>query len=323
MKVLIIGGAGYIGSVATRLFLSRGAKVTVLDDLLFGGESLLDLFQNPKFKFIYGDVRNKQTVQSAVKKIDIVINLAAIVGEPLCAKVPEQAYDINYKAACYVGDIAKKERVKKYIFISTCSNYGINANKQEATEQSEVNPLSIYAETKVNAEKYILKLESHSFCPTVIRLATVFGLSPRMRFDLLVSEFVKEAYLYGKISVYAPQVFRPLIHVTDAAMALFLLAKTTKNIKGEIFNAGYGNYRKIDIIRKITTLIPSMKVDVIGKTKDKRDYRVSFEKIRKTLNFKAKISLEKGIEEIIQALKWGIFQNPNDNRYINTILEQK
>lgn len=323
MTVLIIGGAGYIGSVTTRLFLSKGAQVTVLDNLFFGGESLLDLFQNPKFKFIYGDVRNKETVRSVVKKIDTVINLAAIVGEPLCAKTPEQAYDINYKAACYVGDIAKKERVKKYIFISTCSNYGINTDNQAATEQSEVNPLSIYAETKVKAEKYILELTSNYFSPIVIRFATVFGLSPRMRLDLLVSEFVKEAYLCGKITVYAPNVFRPLIHVTDAARALFLVAKTTKDIKGEIFNAGYGNYRKIDIVNKIAKLIPSLKVDVMGKAKDKRDYRVSFEKIRKTLNFKAKISLEEGVEEMVQAMKWGVFRNLNDSRYINTIEELK
>lgn len=323
MKILIIGGAGYIGSITTRLFLSQGAKVSVLDNLFFGGESLLDLLQNPNFKFIYGDVRDKKTVRSAVEGIDTVINLAAIVGEPLCAKTPKQAYDINYKAACHIGNIAKKQGVKKYIFISTCSNYGINANKQAATEQSAVNPLSLYAETKVNAEKYILKLTSNSFSPTVIRFATAFGLSPRMRFDLLVSEFIKEAYLHGKISVYAPQVFRPLIHVKDAATALFLLAKTTKNIRGEIFNAGFGNYKKVDIIRKISARMPAVKINIIGEAKDKRDYKVSFEKIKKTLNFKAKVSLEKGIEETIQALKWGIFQNLNDSCYTNTIVEQK
>lgn len=317
MKVLIIGGAGYIGSVTTRLFLSHRAKVTVLDNLIFGGESLVDLLENPNFKFVYGDIRNKIDIQSAAKGKDAIINLAAIVGEPLCTQYPKLAYDTNYKAACITGDIAKKEGVKKYIFVSTCSNYGINNDNKEATETSKVNPLSLYAETKINAERYILKLTSDRFSTTVVRFATIFGVSPRMRFDLLVSEFVKEAFLFGKITVYKPEVFRPLVHITDAAMALFLLAITSQKIQGEIFNVGFGNYRKREIIDKIVACMPSVKVEPIDTAKDKRDYKVSFEKIRKTLGFRAKHSLEEGIEETMQVLKWGLFPNPNDSRYTN------
>lgn len=314
MKILITGGAGYIGSVATRLFLSKGAKVTVLDNLLFGGEALIDLFKNPKFRFIYGDIRKKTDLESAIKDVDIVINLAALVGEPLCSKYPKLAKEINYQAACIIGDIAKKIGVKKYIFVSTCSNYGINTN-EEATEETAVNPLSLYAETKINAEKYILSLASASFSPIVVRFATIFGISPRMRFDLLVSGFVKEAFLTKKITVYKPEVFRPLIHVNDAAKALFLLAKTSKKIKGEVFNIGLGNYRKKEIIEKIIARIPSVKVKLITAVKDKRDYKVSFEKIGKRLGFRAKRSLDEGIDELIQALKWNVFPNPNDSRY--------
>ena len=319
MNVLILGGAGYIGSVTTRLFLSRGANVTVLDKLLFGGEHLIDILKNPKFKFIHGDIRNKLDIQSAVTGVDIVINLAAIVGEPLCAKYPDIAYDTNYKAACAVGDLAKENGIRKYIFISTCSNYGINTDSEEATEQSKVSPVSLYAETKVNAEKYVLNLKSDSFSTTIVRFATVFGLSPRMRLDLLVSEFVKQAFFTGKITIYKPEVFRPLIHTTDAAKALFLLAKTSKNISGEIFNVGYGNYQKKEIVKKIIARMPSVKMTILSSAKDKRDYRVSFEKIKKKLGFKAVFSLEEGIEEIIQALKWRLFINPDDTRLTNNL----
>lgn len=317
MNVLIIGGAGYIGSVTVQLFLSHGEKVMVLDKLLFGGESLVSVMQDPNFKFIYGDIRNENDISFALKDIDIVINLAAIVGEPLCAAEPEIAYDTNYKAACSIGNMAKKMGIKKYIFISTCSNYGINTDDKPATEDSAVNPLSLYAETKINAEKYILGLASNLFSPTVVRFATVFGISPRMRFDLLVSEFIKEAFLSRKITLYKPEVFRPLIHTRDAAEALLLLAKTSKKVSGEIFNIGFQNYRKREIVEKIVARMPFVKLEYIESAKDKRDYNVSFEKIRRTLGFKAKISLENGIDETIQALEWGLFRNPSDPRFTN------
>ncbi len=318
MKVLIIGGAGYIGSVTTRLFLSHGAQVTVLDNLLFNGESLGELSANPNFKLIQGDVRNKESVENAVKGIDVIINLAAIVGEPLCAKYPKLAYETNYQAACMVGDIAKKYSVKKYIFVSTCSNYGISTTTSGATEESELKPLSLYAETKINAEIYISKLASESFTSVVVRFATVFGLSPRMRFDLLVSEFVKEAFLRKKITVYNPDVFRPLIHVVDASEALLLLAETSKEIAGEVFNVGFDNYQKSEIIKMITGKIPGVEITTLKEGTDKRDYRVSFEKIKKVLDYKAMRSLEKGIDETIEALKQNLYPNPDDSRYKNT-----
>lgn len=314
MRVLITGGAGYIGSIATRLFLSKGVKVSVLDNLLFGGEALVDLFKNPNFKFIYGDIRKNTDLESTLKNVDVVINLAALVGEPLCLKYPKLAQETNYQAACAIGDMTKKSGVTKYIFVSTCSNYGINTDN-EATEETAVNPLSLYAETKIKAEKYILNLASESFAPIVVRFATVFGISPRMRFDLLVNEFTKQAYLKKKITVYKPEVFRPIIHVDDAAEALLLLAKTSKKINGEIFNIGLGNYQKKEIIKKIAAFIPALKVKLISLASDKRDYRVSFEKAKKKLGFKAKRTLDEGIKETIQALEWNIFPNPNDSRF--------
>lgn len=318
MNICIVGGAGYIGSVLCRQLLAKGYRVRIFDNLLFGGEALVELLHLPEFDFVYGDIRNQEDVHNAVENTDIVVNLAAMVGEHHCLTDPKAAKDINFRGACKLAGIAKKKGVRRLIFVSTCSNYGISETDEYATEDSPLKPISLYAETKVKAEKFILKLDSKRFSPTVLRLATVFGLSPRMRFDLLLSELLKEAFFYGKISVYKPRAWRPLISVEDVAGAIIrVIEAPLEKIKGEIFNVGFGNYRKIDLVDMIQKEIANLKVYTREDKGDKRDYKVSFDKIKRLLGFTAKRSVEEGIKEILQAFRWGIFKDSESYRYTN------
>lgn len=317
MNVCVVGGAGYIGSVLCRQLLAKGHSVRVLDNLLFGGESIVGLLPLGEFDFVYGDIRSQKDVLSAVENIDIVVNLAAMVGEHHCLTDPKAANDINYQGACELAEIALKKDINRLIFVSTCSNYGISKADELATEDSPLNPISLYAQTKVKAERFVLKLDKKRFSPTVLRLATVFGLSPRMRFDLLVGELVKEAFLYGKLSVYKPHSWRPLISVEDVAEAIAAVIKAPlEKIRGEVFNVGIGNYQKIDLADLIQKEIPTLKVHIQDKG-DSRDYKVSFDKIKNVLGFVAKCSVEKGIKEIYKSLRWGVFKDPDSYRYTN------
>lgn len=320
MKVLVTGGAGYIGSVLVRKLLEKGNKIVVLDNLLFGGESLIAILPNPNLNFIKGDIRDKKSIKHAIKGVEGIIHLAAIVGEHACKPYPKKAQEINYTATCLLADMAKSSGVKRFIFASTCSNYGISDQDKLATENSPLHPISLYAETKVNAEKYILSLTSTSFHPTILRISTVFGLSPRMRFDLLVSEFIKDAMIKKSLTVYKPNAFRPLIHIQDLANGIFsILSTTPKKVSGEIFNLGFNNYRKRDIIEYIKLKLPKTRIRYVEGKGDNRDYRVSFEKAEKVLNFKAKLDVKAGVDETINAIKNGIFRNIEDSRFGNYI----
>lgn len=324
MKILVVGGAGYIGSVLCRKLLTKGHFVIVFDNLLFGGESLIDLLDDPNFKFILGDVRKEKDVAAALKSVDSVINLAAIVGEDLCLAQPKVALETNYTAACNLVEKAKKLGISRFLFASTCSNYGISKANTLATEESALNPISLYAETKVKAEDYILKLASNNFHPCVLRLATVFGLSPRMRFDLLVSEFVKEAFISNKLTVYKPNAWRPLIHVRDVAEAFMaVILAEHKKINKQVFNVGFDNYQKKGLVNLIKKEIPNLKIEILKDKGDRRDYRVSFEKINSVLGFKAVYSLKEGIQELLQVLRWGVFPDFQSYHYTNVGRQEK
>lgn len=324
MKVLLVGGAGYIGSVLCRKLLAKGHFVIVFDNLLFGGESVIDLLNNPNFKFISGDIRKEGEVTVALEGVEAVINLAAIVGEDLCLAQPKVALETNYTAACNLTERAKKLGISRFIFASTCSNYGISKANTLATEESALNPISLYAETKVKAEDYILQLASSNFHPCVLRLATVFGLSPRMRFDLLVSELVKEAFISNTLTVYKQNAWRPLVHVRDAAEAFMavILAEHEK-INKQVFNVGFDNYQKKELVNLIKKEIPNLKVEILKDKGDRRNYRVSFEKINSVLGFKAVHSVKEGIQELLQVLRWGVFPDLQSYRYTNIGRQKK
>ena len=306
MNVLVIGGAGYIGSVVVATLLESGYRVRVFDSLLFGGSALLGCWHHPRFSCIKGDIRCKNDVDSALWGTNAIVNLAALVGEKACNADPKAAREINRDGAVELAAASKKRGITRCIFISTCSNYGVNSDKTLATEAAPLFPLTLYAKTKVEAEKAILSEASEKFFPCVLRFATVFGLSPRMRFDLIVNEFVLQAFNKIPLSIYKPRAWRPLVHVTDAAQAVMkVLSANPRVVSGEVFNIGYGNYQKQRIAQMVKEEFDTAVKLVPGG--DGRDYRVSFAKARRLLHFRAKKSVKAGISEIGKALLTGIF----------------
>ena len=321
-RVLVTGGAGYIGSVLTRLLLQDGYFVRILDNLRFGGESIAELFNHSEFEFIKGDTRNKTDLIKAVTGIDYVVHFAAIVGDPACANEPQLARDTNLEATKNLYKIANKTGIKKFVFASTCSNYGKMKDPDAfVNEESELAPVSLYAETKVAAEKFLLTQDKNNVCkPTCLRFSTVYGISPRMRFDLTVNEFSKELALGRELLVFGEQFWRPYCHVTDLSRSVISVLKAVESkVAFEVFNVGdtSENYQKKMIIDEIQKQLPAIIVKYIQKIEDPRDYRVNFEKIHSCLEFSITKKVPDGIEQTIKIIKDGIFNNPDDPKYSN------
>ena len=255
--ILVTGGAGYIGSILTRKLVEKNFNVKVIDSLVFGNDGILDLINDNKIEFFNIDIRDTEKLKPILHNIDCVVHLAAIVGEPLCKKIPIAAKQINEFATKNLVNICKKQNIQKFVFASTCSNYG--SSESIVDESSPVHPLSLYSECKVNSEKYILKNNDANFSTCVLRFATAHGISPRMRFDLLVQEFLRDALVDKKISIFGEDFWRPLIHVNDMADAcISIIQADMKLISGEIFNVGSNdeNYTKkhlADIIKQHVT----------------------------------------------------------------------
>jgi len=280
--VLITGGAGYIGSTLTIELLKEGYHIRGLDNLMHGGESLLPFLGDEKYEFIKGDVRSNKDLFTALDGVNIVIHLAAIVGDPASKKMPKETKEINLEATKKLIDLSKRKRIKRFIFFSTCSNYGTCNSTELSTESSPLNPISLYARTKVEAENYVLSSIENGFEPCVLRLSTVFGTSPRMRFDLTVNQFVLEAIKKRKLTIFAPNLWRPYIHIRDVARIVKMILRAPKEIiAGEVYNIGDNSmsYTKMSIAELILKYIPQTIIEVVDKSTDLRNYRVSFEKV--------------------------------------------
>lgn len=320
MRVLVTGGAGYVGSVLATELLQAGHFVRVFDALMFGGESLLGIYNHPNFEFIRGDVRNSKEAADALDSMDAVIHLAAIVGEPACLQFPELAQTTNLEATIALVDQAKALGIPRFVFTSTCSNYGISDTSVLADEQTPLNPISLYSETKVQAEKYVVASASDSFSPTVLRLATAYGLSTRMRFDLLINELVRDAVSKKWVVIYGPDSWRPFVHVKDIARAIGSLLDTpTDTISGSTFNVGANseNYQKAQLGELIRSQIPYADVEIMERKRDPRSYRVSFDKIQDTLGFRVSRTVADGIAEIGDALATGVINDGFASSYDN------
>lgn len=315
--VLVVGGAGYIGSIVISRLLDRGCSVRVLDTLLYGQQSIEAVLRHPKLEFVHGDCRNIQDVVGAMRNIKSVIHLAAIVGDPACAEDDENAFQINFAATRMMLEIAKGNGVGRFLFASSCSVYG--ASDELMDEKSETAPISIYAETKLKSEKVLLEAESKSFHPTILRFATVFGLAPRPRFDLVVNLLAAKAIQDGVITIYNGEQWRPFIHVHDVAEAVVqALEAPIESVTGEIFNVGDDrlNLTLAQVAQKIQSLVPGTRVEYLENA-DRRNYRVSFRKIRDCLGFTARHFLEDGISEIQEAFQLGRISNYQQPFYSN------
>ena len=325
--VLITGGAGYIGSLLTSELLRADYRVTVLDALLFGGESLVTFLHHPRFHFVKTDVTEPRAVKDSLRdgwqKPDAIVHLAAIVGFPACQAVGRQvAWRYNVEATKSVFGQAVDLGVERFVFSSTYSNYGFSPDGQPVTEESPLNPQSLYAETKIAAEEYLLTQQDASCAPLIFRFATLYGISPRTRFDLIVNQFVLEAFTKRMLIIYQRGYSRSFVHLRDVARGVMMgLEAERSKICGEIFNMGtdHGNYSKDDIVRLVLKRMPETVVEYKDLTfgGDMRDITVSFAKIKNVLGFDTTLDVDDGIRELWQALKMGIIRNPSDERYRN------
>jgi nucleoside-diphosphate-sugar epimerase len=317
-NVLVIGGAGYIGSILVRKLLDRGYHVTVLDALLYGDEGIRELYGRANFTLIKDDFRNIEGVVRALQGRDAVFHLGAVVGDPACALDERLTLEINLAATRLIGEAAHGFGIERFIFASTCSVYG--ASEQISDERSSLNPVSLYARSKISAERALLDLEDGHFAPTILRFATIFGLSPRPRFDLVVNILAARAARDKRITIFGGDQWRPFVHVDDVATALLkCLEAPVSTVKGQIFNVGGDdqNYRIKDVGTQVAELIPDTEIVQRGEDTDPRNYRVSFAKIRKQLGFQPVHSVTNGIAEIRDAVVDGRLGNFDDPRYSN------
>jgi nucleoside-diphosphate-sugar epimerase len=302
-SILVTGGAGYIGSVVIPKLVEQGYSVTVYDSLIYGKDGISDLIKEKKIELIIGDIRNYSLLEESLENIDCVLHLAAIVGEPLCKKIPDAAHQINELSTSSLIQACKKQNVKRIIYASTCSNYG--SSTELANETTPVQSLSLYSETKVKSESMILNSKNNEFASCVLRFATAFGLSPRMRFDLLLQELIRDAIIDKKIVVFGPNYWRPLVHVDDIANAcLKVIESSDELISGEIFNVGENeeNYTKIKIAELIQKYYPATSIEIQELKVDPRNYRVSFDKIKNNLGFSITKTVSDGIQEILDKI---------------------
>ena len=317
-KVLLIGGSGYVGNVIAEYLLNQNYKVFIFDNFIYNHDfSNKHLINLSNYKFIKGDIRNMSPLNDVINEIDSVVLLAGLVGDPITKKYPELSLSINTNGVQDCIDYFDEKKIQNLIFISTCSNYGLIKENELADENFQLNPLSLYAEAKVEAEKYLLnKKNKVGYAATILRFATAFGLSSRMRFDLSISEFVKELYFGNDLNVFDEHTWRPYCHVKDFARLIQLVIEAEKDkVNFEVFNAGgdYNNYTKKMLIDQILEYIPNGKVSYTKNSPDPRNYRVSFEKVKKVLGFEPKFSVKDGIQELVKAFDEGRFSDVESN----------
>ena len=325
--ILVTGGAGYIGSLLTAELLRTGHRVTVVDSLLFGGESLTSFLHHPDFHFVKADVTEPRAIREAVKgdweTPAAVVHLAAIVGFPACQAVGRQvAWKYNVEATETVFGQASDLGVDRFVFSSTYSNYGLSADGQPVTEESPLTPQSLYAETKIAAEQYLLGQMDAPTAPLCFRFATLYGISPRTRFDLIVNQFVLEAFTRRELIIYQRGYSRSFVHVQDVVRGILLgLEAEESKIRGKVYNLGTerGNYSKDEIVALVLKRMPETTVEYKDLTfgGDMRDITVSFERIQRELGFEARLDVDDGVREVLYALKTGLIRNPMDEKYRN------
>jgi nucleoside-diphosphate-sugar epimerase len=325
-NILILGSQGYIGSVLTDYLLKKNHQILGVDNFIYNQKKIN--FFNKNYKFINCDLRDKDKINKLISKVSYVVILAGLVGDPITKKYPNLAHDINYKGIKNIIKICSKSKIKKLIFVSTCSNYGITKGVKLLKENDVLKPISLYAKQKVKIEEFLLK-NNFKFSITILRFATAFGLSPRMRFDLTVNEFVKDAFFKKQLEIYEPNTYRPYCHIKDFCRIINLVLKKKKlnDLDKEVFNCGSNNnnYSKIQIARILKKRFKNLKIVINKKVKDKRNYRVDFRKIRKVLKFRSKYNVNYGVSEIINFLQknknFKLYKNVNNKYFGNYLIK--
>jgi len=318
-SVALVGGAGYLGSVLSRQLLAKGYKVIVLDNLLYGSYGIKDI-SNDNFSHIDGSMENVSDIIETVKEADALVHLGAIVGDPASSIDPSKTLAINLHSTKIVADICKFYNINRMIFASTCSVYGKSAGGHGITEDAPMNPVSLYARTKIESETILLSMADGTFSPTILRFSTLFGLSERMRFDLVVNILCAKAFFDKKITIFGGQQFRPLLSTHDASRSIIaVLESKLEDVSSEIFNVGDTelNFRIIEIGKLIQERLPNAVLQITENDEDIRDYNVSFEKIKNKLDFSTELSLEQGIDQIIKSFSSGQYQDYQDKKYSN------
>lgn len=325
--ILVTGGAGYIGSLLSSELLRLGFRVTALDNLLFGGESLLGYLHHPDFHFVKANVIEPGAIRSGLRKDwpkpRAFVHLAGIVGFPACQAVGRQvAWRYNVDAVQRVFEQAAGIGSERFVFASTYSNYGLSSDGAPVTEESPLNPQSLYAETKIAAEEFLLGQQDVSTVSLVFRLATLYGISPRTRFDLIVNQFVLDAYTKRELIIYQRGYSRSFIHVQDVVRGMIAgLDAPAKKVGGQVFNLGTenGNHTKDEIVGLVIKRLPETAVIYKDLTfgGDMRDITVSFEKVRRVLGFESSRTVDDGVREVVHALRTGIIREPQSERYRN------
>jgi nucleoside-diphosphate-sugar epimerase len=322
MRVTVTGGAGYIGARATRELLSAGHEVTVLDSLLHGQEDVASALEATGVRVLRGDVRDPAARRDALDGAEAVVHLAAIVGDPACAKDPALSQTVNVDATRAVVADAERAGVERFVFASTCSNYGRMTDPLVAIDETApLAPVSLYAEQKVAVETDLLARPGDSIpIVTCLRFATIYGVAERMRFDLTVNEFARDLWDARRLEVYGERFWRPYVHVADAARALAtVLGAPSERVAGTVFNVGHSdeNYRKVDLVELIRKRLPDADVHFVHRDEDPRDYRVSFARIGSELGFDPIMRVPDGVDEVLRGLDEGVFGDPFDRRFSN------
>jgi nucleoside-diphosphate-sugar epimerase len=322
-KILVIGGAGYLGSILVDRLLEKKYPVKILDSFIYGKRSVEKYCNDKRVEIIEGDIRNIETVNAVMNDTASVILLAAVVGDPASASRPEQTIETNFLASQMIASACKLKGINRFIYASTCSVYGIG--NKVLDENAPLNPVSLYAKTKISSEQSILQLVDSEFAPTIMRMSTLYGFSPRMRFDLVVNTMTMTAYSENKINVFGGEQWRPLMHVKDAAEAYIKVLEAEINkVRGKVYNAGSEkqNYK----IREVSEIIGKaisesagreIPVNIEKTNMDARDYRVSFKKIQDELDFRVSHTIDEAAKEIYESLNSGIIKDPKQKVYYN------
>ena len=324
-RILLLGGAGYIGTTLAEKLLKLKFKVTIFDKFVYLSKNKLKKkLNNKNLKLIKGDTRDIEKTFEVLKNNDIVVHLAELVGDPLCEQRPSKTYSINYLASLGISNICNDLGISKFIYISSCSVYGSRSDEKLSDENAPINPLSVYAKLKALCEKTIIRNSGNFFRPCILRLGTVFGASLRPRFDLVLNTFAGQVANKKKIQIFGGDQWRPFVHVNDVSDVIIKIIKLDRKItSGQIFNIASFNLKLSQVGEKIKKIFPNAEINNLKSNFDKRNYRVSTKKSKQILKFKPKFNLERGIKDLVTFINKNKIVNIKRKKYLNILNAEK